>query len=75
MSFLAFVKGRFVTWTPRVGLDPTFSSSFKQKGAMLYAFSKEQGRTEEEAQEEAEQGLYEILYGCSYRNGTKQSVT
>lgn len=66
MSALAWVRGRFVQWTPRAGLDPTFLHSHLRVGAMLYAFAKEQGRTEEDAQEAAEKGLYEAVYGCSY---------
>lgn len=62
----AFVRGTWVSWTPRPGLDPTVSQRMKLVGAMVYAHARTSGKSEEEAHEEAERSLYESVYGCSY---------
>ena len=63
---LTFTGKEWCVWTARPGLDPTFGQDTLRVGAMMYAYARQQGKSETEAHEYAERHMYENVYGVGY---------
>ena len=63
---LTFTGTEWCVWTARPGLDPTFGQDTLRVGAMMYAYARQQGKSETEAHEYAERHMYERVYDVGY---------
>jgi hypothetical protein len=66
MDILAFTGTEWYVWKPRPGLDPSFGQDTLRVGAMMYAYARQQGKSEKDAHEYAERQIYENVYCLTF---------
>lgn len=66
MQVAAFVEGQIVVWKPLPGLDPSLGERALQIGATAYGIALSSGKSESEAQQDAERAMYQSVFRVKY---------